>query len=287
MIFADPRGGSTWLTEQLLSATSAALIWEPLHIKYNKFLRDQDWNWRQVITPDYYNQNTINHFDKILSGRLLNEWTLLQTTTKDCCDARHLMIKFCRGNGILPWLVEQFDFTYKPVLLLRHPMAVVASQLKHGGWSKPFQGFNINYNMPQSNLYKQHEAFLNTIKTKEASLIVSWCLANSNPLNSPNSTKWLTLYYEDLVRNPVHEFKKITDAWGVNLPQDFQQEVKQPSSTTLNQRRVIDPDALVNRWQNEFSSYQLDEMQNVLDYFDIIVYSKNSASPNKTVWSLS
>ena len=71
LIFSDPRGGSTWLTEIIKSIPNTAIIWEPLHLKYIHQLRELNFGWRQYIPEEVDWPQAKLLFTKIIEGKVL------------------------------------------------------------------------------------------------------------------------------------------------------------------------------------------------------------------------
>lgn len=69
---------------------------------------------------------------QLLSGQILNYNTSV-TTVKEIMRCKYHIIKFTRANRLLRWMAEKFPIK-PPILIIRHPCAVVSSQILHGGW---------------------------------------------------------------------------------------------------------------------------------------------------------
>jgi len=171
LLFSDPRGGSTWLTEVLIKHFSKhAILWEPLHIDHVTAFKELGFTWRQYIPQEEVWPEAQTLFKRVFQGKVLNEWTGLATSSKELLNAKGLFVKFCRGNALLPWAVKHFKFDYQPVYLIRHPFAVAASQMKQGGWDAEFKGFEIPTG-PYAEYIQKHESFLKQLKFKDESLV--------------------------------------------------------------------------------------------------------------------
>lgn len=279
-IFSDPRGGSTWLMEIIQTITKEPVIWEPLHlgIKDNPF-KTINFGWRQHIPEVSEWKEAKELFDKLFSGKILADNILYKSSFLQVLNSKSLLFKICRGNALLPWLTNNYSFNFKPIFLIRHPFAVVSSQLSHGAWDYPFVNYHIP-DTPYNDNYKRHSAFLKTIKTKEEALVAEWCLANSEPLShKDNNKKWLTINYEEFVLNPEKTLIRILTSWEINYDLSLI-DYKKNSSTTKDDS----PDIIIDRlssWQNKLNKNQLENMGNVLDYFEIDIYSKNNSLPEK------
>src|SRR5690606_10960359 len=193
IISGEPRGGTTWLAQLLNELSRSAMIWEPLAVSNVKEVQKLGFHWRQYIPEDEVWPEARRLMERILSGRLLSPYLCQQTTPQQLQQSNHLLVKFCRANQLLPWLTRQFNFESPPVYLVRHPCAVVASQLKHGGWKNVSPSFSI----PQTkfaSFYSEHAGFLKTLDTIEERLAATWCLCNIVPLSHPdNNKRWITV----------------------------------------------------------------------------------------------
>lgn len=273
LIFSDPRGGSTWLTEIVHKITQKPILWEPLQLKKVKEFNDIEFGWRQYIPEDATWPEAKALFDALLQGKLRNKWIMQAATTKQLLKADAVLIKFCRGNMLLPYLTNNYKFAHKPVYLIRHPFAVVSSQLKHGGWKLPFQGFGIP-KTPFNQIYKQHKPFLTSLKTKEEALTATWCITNLVPLNhEKNNIDWITINYETLLLHPEAVLNRILSEWDIKYNLN-NINFKRKSFTTRSGSPISGKEQLAY-WKNNLTPKQIDRMEAVLQYFKIKAYTRN------------
>jgi hypothetical protein len=273
LIFGDPRGGTTWIAEVIQSVIPTSLIWEPLSIGTVKEFRNLNFGWRQFIPEEAKWPEAQFAFEKVFRGKLLNHWTAAYTSPEQLKTENPLLIKFCRGNQLLPWLINNFSFKNKPLYLIRHPFAVVASQLKQGGWNFHYDGFKIP-EIPFNMIYKKHESFLMQLETKEESLVAYWCMTNQEVLNHPKNNKaWITVQYEDLVLNGIQSWKRIFSEWGIEI--DSENIVLDNKSKTTVKGSPISGKSQVEYWTTKFDSDQISRMTAVLEYFEVKVYNEN------------
>ena len=73
LIFSDPRGGGTWLSELLLKQENKqALIWEPLHPQNKSiFTKKLRFSSRQYIPVHSDWKEAKNAFESLLKGNIL------------------------------------------------------------------------------------------------------------------------------------------------------------------------------------------------------------------------
>jgi hypothetical protein len=270
VIFSEPRGGSTWLAECLARLPHTVVLWEPLNIREMPRFRRLGFAWRQPIPEDADWEPARRAFQDVFEGRMLNAWTCTLALPTDFLMAERMVVKFCRANAMIPWLVRNFAFRQKPIYLIRHPFAVVASQMAHAGWRREFDGFRMP-DCPYRELYDRHAAFLSSLSSKEEELLAIWCLANLVPLNHPRrDLDWITVHYEDLLERPRVELGRVFSAWGMALSPAVLDHVGLASSTAGG--ALPGSAAQLTKWQRAFTPAQVDRMLAVLAYFGVRRY---------------
>jgi len=275
LFFADPRSGSTWLAETFNQIKNTLIIDEPFHLGNSKSIKNLKFGWRQFIPEDAEWPAFKKSFNTILKGNLLNSGLCYRNSIIDAFKAEQLILKIIRGKGLLPWLVSNFNFKYKPIVVVRHPFAMVSSMMEHGGWNYNFQEFSIP-NTPFNEPYIHHHKFLKTLKSKEEQLVALWCMSNNNILkHTKNNTSWLSFNYEDLVQKPEKNFNTIFEQWKIDIPEHFYSNLRKPSSTTIGEK-TISPIDQVNSWKSKLTYEQIHKFQEILIYFEVDYYSSES-----------
>lgn len=242
-----------------------------------KEIRELGFHWRQYI-PEYENWPEAKVIiEKILSGRLLSPYLCQGTTPRQLRSASNLLIKFCRANQLLPWLTRQFNFQLPPIYLVRHPCAVVASQLQQGGWKNVSSSFTI----PQgryASFYSDHAPFLAKIDSVEKRLAAFWCLCNRVPLgHSDNNKRWITITYESLLLNSAAELERIGKRWKTVIPRNLYESPQSASSTTVSESPILEGRVhqQLEYWKRKLSVRQIADIMDVLDYFEIELYNSD------------
>ena len=274
LIFADPRGGSTWLMEMILSITNDLVLWEPLHLhrSFDHF-RKLDFHWRQHIPEEESWPEAKQAFDQLLTGQIIDSNFIANSKLQRLLFAKSLLIKFCRGNLLLPWLVKNYVFTYKPIYFVRHPFAVVSSQIKHGAWGHTMVRFDVPDNR-YNDLFTRHKSYLERLTTKEEVLTATWCIVNQYLLNHPkNNSSWLTFNYEEFVLNPQAAVERILRCWEVDY--DVEKIDFERKSLTTKAGSPIKGRDQIAYWTKNLEKTQVSRMEKVLDYFEVTVYSRN------------
>lgn len=279
LIFSDPRGGSTWLAEMIRSIPGSFIYWEPLSVKWVSQVKKLGFGWRQYIPENEKWDDAKGLFDKILSCGIINEWTTTRMDPSSFREANQPIIKICRGNHLILWLMKQYKFKYNPLILLRHPIAVVASQLKQGGWNYDFKEFTLP-DMPFNKIYMDEKVFLDSLNTKAEGLLATWCITNRDLLKS-NKTKGMLYFYEELYFNPLKSLKGIFDGWNLPLPDIKEEELKRWSATTIDKDE--DREKQLGKWRKQFNESELQRFQEILDHFSIEEYSVNNNLPKRMI----
>ena len=282
IVFGNSRGGSTWLAETLRSIPKTCMIWEPeeVNLGETQFTRIGFGLSQQIpISADWPEARRV--FGQLFRGQGLDarntyyeRANILVYLTADT-----LIVKFVSSNGLAPWLCRQFDFRRKPVLLLRHPMAIAASRLRHGAWDKMPE----SYDFPKARfdcLNAKHRDYLSMLKGREEVLIAKWCIENLTTLQVAESenSPFYKIFYEDLVLDRRTAIEKLFSEWKLYLSSAAIERSTKASFTTVAGSPLYGRDQL-GHWRKSFSAIQTRRMQDVLDHFSIKTYSWESDEP--------
>ncbi len=269
IIFSDPRGGSTWVSEILSEITGYPKIWEPFHRKRVQAFKSLGFSWRPYIAADDEWEEAEKLFNKLLKGQILNHWITSETDRSKIKEAQAGVFKFVRANALLPWLVSKFTFERAPIHLLRHPFSVVSSQIKMG-WGFNPDKFLDSLN-DRSTYYTQYSTYIRSLKTPHEGLTAIWCMTNKLLLeHKDRDKKWLTLYYEDLVMDPKSALEKVLATW--NLKYDLSRIEFSRASSTATKNSPLKGKEQLSLWQSHFTLEQIQAMRKVLEYFEIEEY---------------
>lgn len=275
IISANPRGGSTWLFEMLKQIPGTASLLEPLHKSWIDEVNELNFDWHQRIPEEADWPEARALFERILSGHLVHPKTCQHSPISHYKSADRLVLKFVRANGLLPWLLRQFDFRLKPVVLTRHPFAMAASMVRHPGWSD----MPSHYVFPQSPFmeYSQDErSFLESLTTPEEVMVAKWCTRNRGLLRHPRHNQdWITLHYEILLLRPEDTIRYLFAEWNMPVPPAVLQNINKASREALETDFLRDKTYQLNKWHTRFTPQQIARLQRIMDFFEIDLYSKD------------
>ena len=280
ILFSDPRSGSTWLMNMLQQIPNTATIFEPEHWEHGLLPSSLKFGAElQYIPKDHQWTEAKKAFEKIFLGYKLNKWTEQHSAYHEWMQSEQIIVKFVRGNTFIPWLINQFDFKYKPVYLLRHPLAVANSRLRNFKEDQAFQSFNFP-DQPFNENILVHKPFLESLKTSIEIVIAIWCLNNKALLQEEDPKEYIKVNYENLRLQPEVQLRKIFNQLTIPLPKKALEMINKPSVTDFNKEMVADPHHQIEKWVKLISPEQQAEAQRVLDYFEIREYSAYNAYPN-------
>ena len=273
-IFANPRGGSTWLGEILSEIPDSVLCSEPL-FRLNEF-SDLNFAWHQPIPAGEDWPEAKEVFRKLLNRENLKYNVYYPNNLMSIRSAAQHIFKFCHGNMLLEWLTD--NFAVYPVLLVRHPCAVVSSQLLHKGWQYLKKEKNYDYSIPYSRYneaYLLYEDVLKTVKTSEENLAATWCLTMNDSLkNRSNDVKWITVAYENLYSNFEYEINRIFSRLGIEIPPTVYQKNRKLSVSTLeSSSQYVLSGKQLNSWKERLTAKQQNNIMGIVKAFEIDHYT--------------
>lgn len=226
-----PRGGTTWLAELIGSAPGTTTLWEPLRLGAIKNTSDLGFAWRQHVPEDAQWTEAEEFFAKLFSGQCLSPALLPSVGPRQLLRTRRWLLKFCRLNRLLPWLTKRFRLR-PPILLVRHPCAVVASQLRFGAWDHVPPRFRVP-DGPYREVYTQWADVLASLRSREEVLAATWCLDHWFVLRHPrHDQSWIACSYEALVLDPRRELARLATRLGITIPERTFESSDRPSRTT-------------------------------------------------------
>ena len=281
IVAGSPRSGTTWLAEVLSSTYEYAMIFEPLHpVRFPEAARSGFYARTYLpagktwITGEKY-------LEKVFTGGVSSARFEGMENFKNAILSHKLIVKFVRVNRLLPWLSEKFNVR-QIILLVRHPCAVVASQLQSGhyGYNDIFSGHDIcpekekiiheaeKIDCIDGNIIKKIER----IETPEEALATIWCLDNYVPLTSPQKSRWILVPYEKLMMDKTTSIKNIADMCGIVCSKKHMEYIAKPSRVASNDLKAVNIQQL-SKWKNHLSNDQITRILNIVSAFGLDFYT--------------
>lgn len=269
IIAGNTRGGTTWLMENLYQP-QFKIVWEPTRYNSLNEFSYEGFNKDLGIVPFIPDiaewDEAHRYFELLFTGKIRSPFQELThpLMLRNLTHKNRLMIKCCNINSILPWLTNHFNI--QPILLIRHPFGVIASQMAHSGFSIFDHQFDIlkndtpKFNQNRIKFSKQIEA----IDSKLSLLTNWWALHHVEVLNHPyRNNKWITLSYEKLVNNPIEELSLLYSQLHIPVSPRPEQ-ISSPSSTSIDfQTNYLD------KWKQEFTPQEIKKISEIIESYGI------------------
>ncbi len=267
VICGTTRSGSTWLAEIVSSIEGHAQIFEPLQARYIKDARVAGVkNNLNLRANEEWLEGRL-FFERIISGKLINSWLASQLSLSEVFKAKRLVVKMVRANMMIGWLTSQFPIK-PPALVIRHPCAVVASQL-HKGWTPSLKGLLGN------RFFKEHSELKEQCKhiaTEEGTYALAWCMRYYVPLTLDKPHPFVLICYENLVRNGKDELTRLFNAWDIELTEKVISQLHIPSDTVAENSQVLGGKDPLAGWKTRLTELQVNNVLAVLKIFSMDFY---------------
>lgn len=270
VVAGSPRSGTTWLAEVLSSLPRSAILFEPEHMLQVPAARRAGLDWHVMKFPgDDWPQGD-RYFKQVLQGRVITPWTVSHVPLSRAFAPRRWIVKFVDANLMLGWLANRFPVR-APVLVLRHPCAVVGSQLRRG-WRLDHAPRLAAF----FNRYPQFKDYVASLQDPVEWSAAQWCIHTYAPLKLPQPWPFIVTTYEQATRFPEQEFGRMFRHWQMPMPDDLVERTKRPSGTTdlgSEMRKGKDPDA---GWRKALTDTQIAQVLAVVRQFGLDFYTEES-----------
>ncbi|ATU08087.1 sulfotransferase [Methanohalophilus portucalensis] len=281
IISGSPRSGTTWLAEIIAASyQNNRLIWEPFSNR-NQKATEAGFNKRYLFySKDEYNieRNKEKFIHKLLKGEMLNFFTLglwmYPTNIGSVLKKGKLIIKCVEGNGIVGYLHNKYNIP-KPVIIIRHPCAVIASQMRMGTWD---DHPHIDPKLLQ--VYPKIGELMNNANSLKEKLAITWAGDVLAAKLFQNDVQ--VVYYEDLVLNGNIVLKEIFAEWGVeDVPEPCIKKLESMSKSSRYWSENNSGMAKLKSWTNYLSENDIKNIFKIIKFLDIKDYEENNYLPVK------
>jgi hypothetical protein len=275
IISGHPRGGTTWVNDVIKADKKCFDIWEPMHpVMIREFYnKDSGFHFYKYIPKNQQNKELENYLNKVFKLHYVST-SLLQKNKriKKYKESKLFLFKFVRLQETLPWFQKRYPHK-KIIQLDRNPISVIASQINHGAWdfAKEWNYSSEKRNLLESYCPKFYSQFIDIIEdidSIESLLTVRYALATIPRLHSQKSENLYEVKYEDLLKNGISEWEKIYNFMKVTPPENLNQLIIKPSSTTKKESNINkDLSKQHKTWRNYISEQQKDKIIEILQRF--------------------
>lgn len=290
IIFGAPRSGTTWLMEILSSIKGIVPNFEPFH-------RFRGITKNRIDPTTFYptykpadETMMVDFLVDVFSGRLFNPWTVSLAKLWHFRKPRFLLSKTVRANRLVPLILREIAFPHPPVVIIRHPVPTCQSQLSSLSKNAKAPRLTPAKIDNSSHLIRQHKKILLAKHSDLAYQVILWCLDHIDYLQSPEShEKSVITFYEDLLTSPLDETSRIIRQMkisNVSSAEIRSINFTKASRTDFNKDYRASIVNQLNKGLNRLSVEEKKDIQDILDYFEIKIYSVSSPTPNKKFLAL-
>lgn len=303
------RSGTTWIQDVLAKSNRLRPVFEPLHPAH---IKGADEFAHRYVPADTEAPDLYDFLQPFFWGRYAARWSdyripvsplktdprqwrsggALVRYLRDQKNAvRNLLefapqrrysrriVKFVRANMMLAWLQARFDA--RIVFVIRHPAAVILSQMSARGAWNPARRI-ARYRRDDSLLEALPKPVREMLFADQAdveSFALSWCIENIIALREAAASGIHVVYYERLLSHPDAEWSRVMQALELSRRPE-KSLVSQPSQQAWGEK-ARNP-ALVRRydaWMEQIGGSVADRIQVVLDKAGLDVYEIGKAEP--------
>lgn len=288
VVAGSPRSGTTWLAELLHRALRRPMLDEPLHLKWPDVKQAGITEWRPYMDSRAIAPETSDYLSQVLAGRVACNRQFLSSDVPgqlyEFLIGKPRVVKFVRANRMLHWMAGQYDVEGL-VLILRHPCAVVASQVdyKHEGWKrtrlpseKELQtGFGGR--IPDWAFDRFYDV-LSSVETTAGRLAAVWCLDTYFPLHETEAFPGIVTTYERLLLHEQEELDRILQLLG-RPNTNASAALDQPSHSAAPDLNTENTHQQLAKWRDKLSTKQIGEVLGIVEGFGLDFYSE-ALEPN-------
>ena len=266
LVAGSARSGTTWLAELLSSIPRSAVLFEPLHETQVPAARRAGFTGEGRLASELDWPAGRTYLDDVLRGRILTPWTTREVTVAQVARAHVWIVKVLGANSLLSSIARTWPVP-GPVLMIRHPGAVVESQLAHGwtGATGPVVPRDLASRFPGLS-----EAVARA-STPAERLAARWAVENLQPLHEPPGRPWTLVPYEHLVREPEQILHGLFGGWRWPVPPDLLAELDRPSMTA---RRGGDVEHRLHGWRDRLGRDRTARVLEIVRACGITVYDE-------------
>jgi hypothetical protein len=303
VLLGSARSGTTWLQDGLAQANALRTIFEPLHPEGDK--RAESFA-HAYLTPEDQSLGLSDFLSEAFTGSGLRLWRdlrvnpahiyKLQSPIGYAAQAfyiyrglrrylparnRPIITKMIRGNLLGGWLVARMRA--RTLLLVRHPCAVVSSQLRvnPSAWHDHHELLNrylANERLVDEHLGKIREHLVRLSEPSDVHAAL-WCIENAIPCATAIEDGVGVAYYERLLANDHEEWSKVIDCLALDeIPSRRISSAPSQQAASDMKRSTFGTDR-IGRWRDRLERNQIERIHAILARFEVENYSTDDPMP--------
>lgn len=279
LLACHPRGGSTWLAELMTTIPSYELIYEPLSPHKNRLARENGFSGYNYFSQSEPSASQKAYLSGLFRGRRicaghLGPYRSLGRIYRMILSEKYVFKCIC-ANMILGEIYEVSQ--PKIVLFLRHPCAVVASQLDYPAW-RDFHWEDAEVQNAIRPLLEDHPAWApvwSDVCTPEEALAFIWGARTLLPLSHSSTSEWCIETYENLLVNSTDTVRSIFDYLGEPLPNGVHEQLREQSASVAEEGTPLQAKEQLRKWKRRLTPEQVGRILTVTRRMGCDFYSED------------
>ena len=290
LILTTGRSGGTWLLELISYQKGIRSISEPLSLSLVTHPRVNEFGSFRAGNGYSFIQKPIplkSYFEDIFSGKL-NPFSPIKTFRKNFRTYHYFtnrsVVKVCHGKGLIKWFAENFDVDI--IYFYRHPVPTALSMIKRR-FNTKLAGLLEDELFIQKYLSEKQLQFAKKIQKDGSEIekfVLSWTLENIIPLKTiSNGFDCYKLSYEELVLFPQKCIEWLSNNFKLNKA-ILEKKFHLSSSTTIKSFQKDEykkNSSLINSWRNGLSEKVEKRIFEIVENYDVDLYTFGEDLPNK------
>ncbi len=285
-----PRSGTTWVGKVMGLDQTLGYIHEPFNQDHNlgRLPRHLPENYYYLTSKNdreiqpwingllrykYYPfKGVVNNRGIREKGAHIKEWMRFIRYRKD---NKRPLIKDPVGIFSTPWFAREYNVL--PIILIRHPAAVISSFLRLN-WNIRFDGFVNQPSLIKDWMSEFESELTHTFDQSQSPIargVLLWKLVYSTVEKYQSKYKnWMFVRHEDLSREPLEEFRKLYHYAGLNFNDDIQSKIYEMTEGTTQSEVPSNANAMyikvnsrqnIYNWKKRLNSEQISYIKSHLE----------------------
>lgn len=265
------RSGTTWVSEIINCNSEYRYIFEPFwpaRVDICQRFRPQ-----QYLRIDNNDPYYLHAAETILTGNIRNKWT-------DKYHRRFIankrLIKDVRANLFLKWMSTHFP-NMPIILLIRHPCAVVSSQLRSNHRFPTLEEEFLSQEELMQDFLHPYQKNIEQAETEFEKRIFRWCIQNYVPLKQFKEGEIHLAFYENFCEKPEFEIDRLFSFLEKDYGQKVFTKLKSPSPQSHADSAIVSGNSLIDGWRRWVTDEQVKQAIDILALFGLdAIYSQDS-----------
>jgi len=202
-------------------------------------------------------------YDAVLKGKRTTPW-IEQLNSPATMFYKRRLVKLVRANLLFPWLANRYP-DQKHVLLLRHPAAVVLSQVRNG-WHLSSTRIREQEELQKSPAISALGSF-GWPDSGFLSNLVFWAAENRIAIDHALESNTMVVFYEHICLSPTEVLDDLSRFLGLSIPLAALGRLDKVSWSSASSADIgsMSVAEKISRWQGDLSAEQRSQVSRVLE----------------------